>query len=74
MIFVQTQAMTSFLITCCHATCAIPDAQRELFKDYEDRVTSEEGWEPGALNLAQGLAMKLYTPLVLAREVCGSAQ
>ncbi len=56
--------MTSFLITCCHATCAIPEAQRELFKGLEDRVTSEEGWEPGALNLAQGLAMKLSTPLV----------
>ncbi len=56
--------MTSFLITCCHATCAIPEAQRELFKGLEDRVTSGEGWEPGALNLAQGLAMKLSTPLV----------
>jgi hypothetical protein len=56
--------MTSFLITCCHATCAIPEAQRELFREHEDRVTSPEGWEPGALNLAQGLAMKLSTPLV----------
>jgi hypothetical protein len=56
--------MTSFLITCCHATCAIPEAQRELFKGHEERVTSPEGWEPGALNLAQGLAMKLSTPLV----------
>jgi hypothetical protein len=56
--------MTSFLITCCHATCALPEAQRELFKGLEDRVTSSEGWEPGALNLAQGLAMKLSTPLV----------
>lgn len=56
--------MTSFLITCCHATCAIPEAQRELFKGLEDRVSSPEGWEPGALNLAQGLAMKLSTPLV----------
>ncbi len=56
--------MTSFLITCCHATCAIPEAQRELFRGLEDRVTSAEGWEPGALNLAQGLAMKLSTPLV----------
>jgi len=56
--------MTSFLITCCNATCAIPEAQRELFKGSEDLVTSPEGWEPGALNLAQGLAMKLSTPLV----------
>lgn len=56
--------MTSFLITCCHATCAIPEAQRELFAGHEELVTSPEGWEPGALNLAQGLAMKLSTPLV----------
>lgn len=56
--------MPSFLITCCNATCAIPEAQRELFKGSEDLVTSTEGWEPGALNLAQGLAMKLSTPLI----------
>lgn len=56
--------MTSFLITCCNATCAIPEAQRELFKGSEDRVSSTEGWEPGALNLGQGLAMKLSTPLI----------
>ncbi len=56
--------MTSFLITCSHATCAIPEAHRELFKGSEDLVTSTEGWEPGSLNLAQGLAMKLSTPLI----------
>lgn len=56
--------MTSFLITCSHATCAIPEANRGLFKGSEDLVTSIEGWEPGALNLAQGLAMKLSTPLI----------
>lgn len=56
--------MTSFLITCSHATCAIPEANRELFKGSEDLVTSIEGWEPGSLNLAQGLAMKLSTPLI----------
>ncbi len=56
--------MPSFLITCTHATCALPEANRELFKGSEDLVTSTEGWEPGALNLAQGLAMKLSTPLI----------
>ncbi len=56
--------MTSFLITCSYATCAIPEAQRELFRGSEDLVTSGEGWEPGSLNLAQGLAMKLSTPLI----------
>jgi len=56
--------MLSFLITCPNATCAIPEAHRELFKGSEDLVTSNEGWEPGSLNLAQGLAMKLSTPLI----------
>ncbi len=56
--------MTSYLITCNHATCAIPEANRELFKGSEDLVTSTKGWEPGSLNLAQGLAMKLSTPLI----------
>lgn len=56
--------MTSFLITCTNATCAVPEAHRELFKGSEDLVTSAEGWEPGALNLAQGLAMKFSTPLI----------
>ncbi len=56
--------MTSILITCTNATCAVPEAHRELFKGSEDLVTSAEGWEPGALNLAQGLAMKFSTPLI----------
>jgi len=56
--------MPSILITCSHATCAVPEAHRELFKGSEDLVTSTEGWEPGALNLAQGLAMRFSTPLI----------
>jgi hypothetical protein len=56
--------MTSFLITCTNATCAIPEAHRDVFKGSEDLVASTEGWEPGALNLAQGLAMKFSTPLI----------
>lgn len=56
--------MASFLITCTNATCAVPEAQRDFFKGSEDLVSSTEGWEPGALNLAQGLAMKFSTPLI----------
>ncbi|MGJ8642366.1 MAG: hypothetical protein ACSHX9_03075 [Luteolibacter sp.] len=56
--------MNGFLITCNHATCALPEAQRALFKGSEDLVHSTEGWEPGSLNLAQGLAMKFSTPLI----------
>jgi len=56
--------MTAFLFSCDHATCAVPEAHRELFRGQEDILTSTEGWEPGSLNLAQGFSMKFRTPLV----------
>lgn len=54
----------AFLFSCEYATCAVPEAYREIFKGQEDVLTSIEGWEPGSLNLAQGFAMKFRTPLV----------
>lgn len=56
--------MTAFLFSCSSATCAVPEAYRELFRGAEDAVASTEGWEPGSLNLAQGFSMKFRTPLV----------
>lgn len=56
--------MTAFLFSCENATCAVPEAYREIFRGSEDAVASTEGWEPGSLNLAQGFAMKFRTPLV----------
>ncbi|MBK1881026.1 hypothetical protein JIN85_01290 [Luteolibacter pohnpeiensis] len=56
--------MISFLFSCEHATCAIPEAYRQLFRGSEDLVTSPKGWDPGALNLAQGFSMKFRTPLI----------
>lgn len=56
--------MTAFLFSCNNATCAVPEAYREIFRGAEDVVGSPAGWEPGALNLAQGFAMKFRTPLV----------
>ncbi len=56
--------MTAFLFSCDYATCAVPEAYREIFRGSEDIVGSTEGWEPGALNLAQGFSMKFRTPLV----------
>lgn len=56
--------MMAFLFSCEYATCAVPEAYREIFKGQEDVLTSIEGWEPGSLNLAQGFAMKFRTPLV----------
>lgn len=58
--------MTAFLFSCDYATCAVPEAYRELFRGSEEEVASTTGWEPGALNLAQGFAMKFRTPLVHA--------
>jgi len=58
--------MTALLFSCENATCAVPEAYREIFRGSEDVVTSSEGWEPGALNLAQGFAMRFRTPLVHA--------
>ncbi|MGL5016968.1 MAG: hypothetical protein ACRDBP_02460 [Luteolibacter sp.] len=56
--------MTAFLFSCNYATCAVPEAYREIFRGFEERVGSIAGWEPGALNLAQGFAMRFRTPLV----------
>ncbi|MFT4177074.1 MAG: hypothetical protein QM627_10515 [Luteolibacter sp.] len=56
--------MNSYLVSCENATCAVPEAHRELFRGAEEIVTSGEGWEPGSLNLAQGFSMRLRTPLV----------
>jgi hypothetical protein len=56
--------MIACLFSCEYATCAVPEAFRELFKGSEELVTSAKGWDPGSLNLAQGFSMKFRTPLV----------
>ncbi len=65
-VFKNFDRMTALLFSCENATCAVPEAYREIFRGSEDVLTSAEGWEPGALNLAQGFAMKFRTPLVHA--------
>lgn len=56
--------MTALLFSCEHATCAVPEAYREIFRGAEEVVESAEGWEAGALNLGQAFAMGFRTPLV----------
>jgi hypothetical protein len=56
--------MTAFLFSCDSATCAVPEAYREIFRGSEEVLGASEGWEPGSLNLAQGFSMKFRTPLV----------
>ena len=52
-----------FVLSCEPATCAIPEWHKELFRGQEEIVTSEEGWSPGSLNLAQAFATKLRSLL-----------
>jgi len=56
--------MTAFLFSCEYATCAVPEAYREWFHGAEEMVTSPQGWDSGALNLAQAFSMRFRTPLV----------
>ena len=56
--------MIAYLFSCEHATCTVPEAYREYFRGSEEVLTSNEGWEPGALNLSQAFAMRFRTPLV----------
>lgn len=55
--------MIPVFFSCEHATCAVPEPWRELFRGHEEAVVSAEGWEPGALNLAQGFSINFRTPL-----------
>ncbi len=52
------------LVSCEHATCAVPGGQRALFEGREEELHSAAGWEPGALNLGQAFAMAFRTPIV----------
>ena len=56
--------MIPAIFSCEHATCAVPEAYKEVLGSEQERITSPEGWDLGALNLAQALAMKFRTTLV----------
>ena len=56
--------MRVFIPTCESAVCALPEWHRADMKGYEEQITSPEGWSPGALNLAQGIAQKLHAQLL----------
>jgi hypothetical protein len=50
--------------TCETAVSAVPEWHRAAFEGLGELLHSTEGWSPGALNLAQGLAIKLHAPLL----------
>ncbi len=58
--------MAILIPTCETAVSTVPEWHKASFKGSEDRLASQAGWSPGALNLAQGIAMKHHTPLIHA--------
>ncbi|MGB6221001.1 hypothetical protein [Haloferula sp.] len=58
--------MRVFIPTCETAVCTVPEWHRADMKGNEEQITSAEGWSPGALNLAQGVASKLHAQLLHA--------
>lgn len=58
--------MRVFIPTCETAVCTVPEWHRADMKGHEEQITSAEGWSPGALNLAQGVASKLHAQLLHA--------
>ncbi len=51
------------VLSCEHATNAVPAKYRQLFAGHEKVLDSHRGWDPGTLNLGQALQCKLSAPL-----------
>jgi predicted N-formylglutamate amidohydrolase len=51
------------LLSCEHASRAIPPRWRPLFRGHAELVASHRGWDPGALHVAKGFARRLRAPL-----------
>jgi len=48
-----------FIITCEHASNAVPAEWIHLFEEYGEVLKSHRGWDPGAIELAEQIAEKL---------------
>ncbi len=57
--------MTAIIPSCETAVSTVPEWHRADVKGEEDFIAAH-GWSPGALNLAQGIAMQLHSPLIHA--------
>lgn len=51
------------ILTCEHGGNEIPEEYRHLFEGANEVLQSHEGWDPGALELAQYLSQELDAPL-----------
>lgn len=57
----------SALISCEHATNAVPSRWSSLFEGQRNLLESHRGWDPGSLDLARDLADALDAPLLAGR-------
>ena len=53
----------SLILTCEHGGNEIPEEYAHLFQNAAEVLQTHEGWDPGALELAQYLSKKLNAPL-----------
>jgi len=63
---VKGAAIYSFIITCEHGGNRIPAPYDSLFRDEQALLDSHRGYDPGALLMAQELAVAFDAPLVTA--------
>lgn len=62
-----SQSTVSALITCEHASSAVPERWRGLFAGHEAELASHRGWDAGTPELGRELADRLDAPLLLGR-------
>jgi len=60
--------MRSFLLTCEHASCAVPSWLCDSFKVPKDVLNSHRGWDPGAFAVYQELASRLHPGFMAAGD------
>ncbi len=63
----REQSAIPVVLSCEHASAAVPARYAALFAGREDVLASHRGWDPGALALARDLARALDAPLFAGR-------
>lgn len=60
----RADAERRLILTCEHASNRVPAELARLFRGERALLATHRGWDPGALEVAQGLARRLRAPLV----------
>lgn len=58
---------TRIVITCEHASNAVPEAFAPLFRRASVDLNSHRGWDPGTLPLAKAIARRFHAPLFVGK-------